>query len=96
MDLKKIFGKDGTMINELAGADDIRSARAILKVVESERDAKRRLNEAKPMICDEDITRDWRYIAGMIAAFNLVLSLPQKAREITEKLPQSGDPKITL
>jgi len=87
MNLKEIFKDDGTFINELGAAHDVRSARALLKAVESERDAKRRINETHPRICDENITEDWRYIAGQIAAFNLVLSLPQKAREFIEKLP---------
>jgi len=93
MDITKYFKDDGTQIIELAGAREIKSARAILKAVEGLRDEKRLKNETKPQVCDEDITRDWRYVAGMIAAYNVVISLPAEARNYLDKLPDSGAPK---
>ncbi len=93
MDITKYFKDDGTQIIELAGAREIKSARAILKAVEGLRDSERDLIEKKPERNDQDLTKDWVYRAGMIRAFNIVLSLPAEARKYLDRLPESGAPK---
>jgi len=93
MNIKKIFDKDGSLINEVAGAGEIKSARAILHAVEYLRNERRATNETRPMESPEDLTKDYRYIAGMIAAFNQVLSLPDEARRYLSALPEEHGPK---
>lgn len=87
MDIKRHL-KDEALINELAGAGDIRSARAILKAVESLRDEGRKTIETRPQRNDEDLTKDYVYVLGMIAAYNMVLSLPREARRAIGALPE--------
>lgn len=92
MNIAKHF-KDGTMLNELAAASQIRAARAILMAVEGLRDEYRAMNETRPQRNNEDLTKDWVYLAGMVRAFNIVLSLPDDARKYIDKLPEYGEPK---
>lgn len=93
MNIRKIFGEDGSMISEAATAREIRSARAILHAVEFLRDEKRIENETKPKESPEDLTRDFRYIAGMIAAYNSILSLPEEAGRYIKSLPEIQNPQ---
>lgn len=85
--------KDSTMVREVAAAGSIKSARAILLAVEGLREEQRAINEMRPRRNNEDLTQDWVYIAGMIRAFNIVLSLPKEAQAYIDKLPDSGGPQ---
>jgi hypothetical protein len=85
--------KDSSLITELAGAAKIRSARAILAAVEGLREEKREIIENHPQRNDQDLTKDWVYISGMIRAFNIVLSLPKEAQKYCDGLPETGEPK---
>lgn len=85
--------KESTLITELAGAEKIRSARAILAAVESLREEKREIIENRPERNDKDLTRDWVYLSGMVRAFNIVLSLPKEAQKYCDGLPELGEPK---
>lgn len=86
MNLKKYI-PEGKYYQHLADIRQIGVANAMLGGIERKRDQIRELNEAKPQICDEDITKDMRFRAGAVWALNWVLSLPDVAREIVSKLP---------
>lgn len=61
---------------------------AILDGAEKKRDELREVNEAHPKECPEDLTEDYRYIAGMIAGLNWILRLPERSMELRENLDQ--------
>lgn len=69
---------------ELSHAKSIGAGRAILNTVAAKRDAVREENENRPQISD-DIKKDYRFKAGMVAALNWVLGLPDEARTFIER-----------
>lgn len=77
----------GQYFQNLADIKQIGVARALLDGIEIKRNEIRELNENKPMICNEDIAKDFRFRAGAIWALNWVLSLPSEAEKYINKLP---------
>ncbi|MFA5187354.1 MAG: hypothetical protein WC551_12820 [Patescibacteria group bacterium] len=63
---------------------------ALLKAVNGERDRVRRENEEHPRMDDGDITRDFRFKAGMIFAFGKILELPGEAQEMIDRLESNN------
>lgn len=80
---------DGKNFQLMANCRQVGAARILLEAVEIKRDEIRTLNELKPQICDEDISRDIRFNLGIVWALNWVLRLPGVAREVLSKLPDN-------
>jgi len=80
---------DGSRWHEITDIQQGNVARILLNATEAKRDEIREQNETRPMVCDEDITKDFRFKAGMVRALNWVLSLPEEARRYVDQLPET-------
>lgn len=78
----------GQYYQHLADIRQIGVARALLDGIETKRDEIREQNETKPMICREDLSKDFVFKAGAIWALNWVLSLPKEAEKYINNLPE--------
>lgn len=83
----KNYIPEGKYYQHIADIRQVGYARAFLDGVEAKRDQVRALNENNPQICDDDITKDIRFRAGAVWAFNWVLALPDVARDIVLRTP---------
>ena len=78
---------EGQHYQHLADIRQVGVARVFLEGIEAKRDELREQNETRPMLSDEDITKDFRFKAGAIWALNWALSLPEEARKYIQSLP---------
>lgn len=83
MDLTKYM--EGSDIHELADAEHVVAARAMLKAGERRLEEERKMAEERPERNLEDLKRDLVYRIGFIAGLKWMLSLPQEARKLLEK-----------
>ena len=72
-------------VRAIAKANGYTAADLILKLVEEVRDQYRNDIEQSPRRCEEDLTQDWVYQAGVVAALNAVLRAPEKAAQLIMK-----------
>jgi len=62
------------------------STKVVLETATELRDRLRKENESSPRRCPEDLTEDWVYKAGAVAALNAVIGAPDEASEaITQR-----------
>lgn len=71
---------------EVAGAEAVGASNALLEAVNIKREELRDKNENHPKESPEDLTGDYRFIAGMISMANWILGLPERSREYRNKL----------
>jgi hypothetical protein len=77
--------RDSREIVHLSQLPETGCGAAVLKAVTVLRDRLRARNEERPRI-DNDISTDFRYVAGQIAALNRVLNLSQEALKIIKEV----------
>jgi len=77
-------------ILQVAKLGDYGPGAALVKAVNKERNRIRRENEEHPRMDDLDITRDFRFKAGMIFAYGKVLGLTDEARDKIQRLESTN------
>lgn len=67
-------------------AEEVRAAFALLEAAKARIDELRTETEDRPRECPDDLTKDWRYLAGQIAGLKWILGLPGRSRDFIKKL----------
>ena len=85
MDIKKYL-----ITNEyftyMSQAETLGPSNMWIEILKIRREELRKRNEESPRECPEDITEDFRFIAGMISMCNFLLSLPERSRTEIKKV----------
>jgi len=90
MDIKlNMKGREDHELLTISKAADYSAAKFILEGTEELRDKMRDCNEMSPKISDDDVTQDFRYIAGAIAMANAILDAPAQAGNLNIKRGES-------
>jgi len=86
MDIKlNIKGREEHELVTISKAEDYSAAKFLLEDTEVLRDKLRASNETSPKMSPEDLTQDFRYIAGAIAMANAILDTPKQASKLNMK-----------
>jgi len=81
-----VYATKSSEITILSQSEEVEAVKIIMNVARKRREELRREIEEKPRECPEDLTKDFRGISGEIRGLNWILELPQKAREVIDRI----------
>lgn len=83
VDVKKYLPTNESLVL-VSQARQVGAAKALLEATEIKREELRKVNEETPKESPNDLTEDYRYIAGFIACLNWITRLPERSMEFRE------------
>lgn len=76
---KRLFHKDSHKLRDFVCAERSGDTDVIMSIVRDRLKEKKTEFESRPHVDDDDFTKDFRYLMGVISAFELVLGIKNDA-----------------